>query len=76
MRLAGKNKLEGLGGVKKMREPVRIIEDQLGAFVFGKAPRESDGEGGGIQQRSAGCEVCGGDLLGGPSMAGVLPDER
>ena len=50
-------------GVEDAREPLGIVEDQLGALVAGEAAREADGQRVGLEQRAGGDDARRADVL-------------
>ena len=53
-----------------------ISEDQLGALVGGKTPRETDGQRTGVEERTGGNHGRGAHVFLRPAIARALPDER
>ena len=76
MRLAGEDDLHRpAGGVQDPREPIGVVEDQLGPLVAGEAAREADRQRVGIEQRAGGDDARDADVLFGPALARALADE-
>ena len=63
------------GVVQDPREPLGIVEDQLGPLVAGEAAREADRQRVGIEQRAGGDDARRADVLDGPALARALADE-
>ena len=62
--------------VEDAREPLRIVEDQLGPLVAGEAAREADRQRVRVEQRAGGDDARRADVLVGPALARALADER
>ena len=62
--------------VEDAREPLGIVEHQLGPLVAGEAAREADRQRVRIEQRAGGDDARDADVLLGPALPRALADER